>query len=195
LEENLVTVGIKLADGKATSAGDPTKGIRQPKGRAQQIVEGEDMAVVGGNHEVALLPRRRSCWSCVGIDQRAQDFREHGLCRPLLASDHQQWIGAALLQRGQQPCHHQHEFIWRCKIQQCSEAFDRSASLRYRERQHASGATESDRWRGHDLPSVRPYLDGSPLRIGKVEIDATVMFGDPDVNRAFRAVKLGARLE
>jgi hypothetical protein len=33
------------------------------------------------------------------------------------------------------------------------------------------------------------------LRIGKVEIDATVMFGDPDVNRAFRAVKLGARLE
>jgi hypothetical protein len=38
-------------------------------------------------------------------------------------------------------------------------------------------------------------LDGSPFFVGKVEIDAAVVFGDADVNRALRSVKLGARLE
>ena len=45
------------------------------------------------------------------------------------------------------------------------------------------------------MPSVRPYLDGTPIFVGEVEIDAAVVFGEPDVNRALRSVKLGARLE
>ena len=48
---------------------------------------------------------------------------------------------------------------------------------------------------GDDLPSVRPYLDGSPIVVGEVEIDAAVVFGDSDVNRTLRGVKLGARLK
>src|SRR4029450_5290787 len=153
------------------------------------------MDIVCSNHEVALFARRRSRWSCIGVNQRPQDFREHGLCRPLLASDHQQWIGAALLQGGQQPRHHQHEFIWRWKIEECCEGFDRSASLRNWKWQHAGGGTEGERWGGADLPSVRPYLDGSPIFVGEVEIGAAIMFSDADVNRAVRGGKLGARLE
>ena len=45
------------------------------------------------------------------------------------------------------------------------------------------------------MPSVRPYLDGSPIFVGKIKIYAAVVFGDADVNRALRGVKLGARLE
>ena len=67
--------------------------------------------------------------------------------------------------------------------------------LRNRKRQHAGGTTEPDRRRGNDLPSVRPYLDGSPIFVGEVEIGVTVVFGDSDVNRALRGVKLGARLK
>src|SRR6516225_4654638 len=153
------------------------------------------MAIVGGNHEVALFARRRSRWSCIGINQRAQNFREHGLCRSLLACDDQHWIGTAPLQGGQQPRDHQHEFIWRWKIEECCEGFDRSASLRNRKRQHASGTTEPDRWGGDDLPSVRPYLDGPPIFVGEVEIGVAVVFSDSGVNRALRGVKLGARLK
>ena len=54
---------------------------------------------------------------------------------------------------------------------------------------------EPNRWRGDDLPSVRPYLDGPPIFVGKVAIGVTVVFSDSDVNRALRGVKLGARLE
>jgi hypothetical protein len=85
--------------------------------------------------------------------------------------------------------------MWLWKIMKCCEGFDRSSSLRNRKRQHAGGTTEPDRWRGDDLPSVRPYLDGSPILVGKIEIGAAVVFSDPDVNRALRGVKLGARLE
>src|SRR4029077_12403779 len=95
--------------------------------------------------DVAALAQRwsrHSRWSYIGINQ--QDFRDHGLRRPLLASDGQQWIGAARLQGGQQPRHHQHEFIWPWKIEECCERFDRSASLRNRKRQHAGGTTEPD---------------------------------------------------
>jgi len=52
------------------------------------------------------------------------------------------------------------------------------------------GSVESD-----DLPSVPPYLDDSPIFVGEVEIGAAVVFGDADVNRTFRRVKLGARLK
>src|SRR5262249_57693098 len=52
-----------------------------------------------------------------------------------------------------------------------------------------------NRWRGDDLPSIRPYLDGLPIFVGKIEIGAAVVFSDPDVNRALRGIKLGARLE
>jgi hypothetical protein len=52
-----------------------------------------------------------------------------------------------------------------------------------------------DRWRGNDLPSVRPYLDCSPIFVGEVDIGAAVVFSDPNVNRALRGIKLGARFE
>jgi hypothetical protein len=110
----------------------------------------------------------------------------------VLAGDHQQWIGSGLLQGRQQPRHHQHEFIWRWKIEERCEGFDRSASLRNRKRQHAGGTTKPDRWRCDDLPPVRPYLDGSPILVGEIEIGAAVVFSDPDMNRALRRVKLGA---
>src|SRR5262249_38838729 len=50
-------------------------------------------------------------------------------------------------------------------------------------------------WRRDDLPSVRPYLDGSPIFVGEVEIGAAVAFSHAHVNRALRGVKLGARLD
>ena len=45
------------------------------------------------------------------------------------------------------------------------------------------------------MPSVQPYLDGSPIFVGEVEIGAAVVFSEADVNRPLRGVKLGARLE
>jgi hypothetical protein len=65
------------ATGKLPPTGEPTKGIRGPGTQAGQIVEGED--VVGGNREVAAFARRCSGRSCIWINERAQDFHEHGL--------------------------------------------------------------------------------------------------------------------
>jgi hypothetical protein len=61
--------------------------------------------------------------------------------------------------------------------------------VRNRKRQHPGSTTEPDRWRSDDLPSVRPYLDGSPIFVGEIEIDAAVVFSDADVYRALRGVK------
>jgi hypothetical protein len=68
LEEHLITVCIKLTNGKTTPTGEPAKGIGEPGRQAGQIIEGEDMAIVGGNHEVALFARKRFRRSCVGIN-------------------------------------------------------------------------------------------------------------------------------
>ena len=42
---------------------------------------------------------------------------------------------------------------------------------------------------------MRPYLDCSPIFVGEVDIGAAVVFSDPNVNRALRGIKLGARFE
>ena len=70
-------------------------------------------------------------------------------------------------------------------------ALTRSASLRNRKRQHAGDTTEPDRWGGDDLPSVRPYLDGSRQSLSATSrLSVAVVFSDSGVNRALRGVKL-----
>src|SRR5215468_7306286 len=44
-------------------------------------------------------------------------------------------------------------------------------------------------------PAIRPALSGRLANLCRRGRDITVVFGDSDVNRAFRGVKLGARLK
>ena len=66
------------------------------------------MAIVGGDEEIALLAGQRPGRGSIRINQRPQHLREHGLRRALLARYHQEGIGAAVTQRGQQPTRDKH---------------------------------------------------------------------------------------
>jgi hypothetical protein len=61
------------------------------------------MAVVGGDEEIALVPRQGPDRGSIGIDQRPQYLRKHRLGRPLLARDYQKRVRAAMAESVQQP--------------------------------------------------------------------------------------------
>ena len=59
-----------------------------------------------------------------------------------------------------------------------------------------AGCSAKAHWRAiDDPPSVGSNLDGAPMLIGEIKIDAARMLRDADVDRPLRAIKLGARLE
>src|SRR5262245_36761934 len=54
-------------------------------GQAEQIIEGKDMRIVGGDHEVAFFARECPHRSYVRVDQSLEELRKNGLGRALLA--------------------------------------------------------------------------------------------------------------
>ena len=111
VEQHLVLVGVELADREAAAARQPAKRVGEPRRQGGQIVKCQHMAVVGGDEEIALFARQGPHRGGIGIDQRPQHLREHGLGRALLARDHQQRIGTAVTQRRQQPSRDKDEIV------------------------------------------------------------------------------------
>ena len=109
LEQRFILIGIKPANRKAATAGEPAQRIRGPGRQIRQIVEGKQVASIGGDEEIALFTRGRPDRCHVGIDQGPQHFGEHRLGRPLLAGERQDRGGAAVPQRSQQPGDDQNE--------------------------------------------------------------------------------------
>ena len=109
VEQYFVLIGIKLAHREAAAGGEPAERVGNPGGQARHVVEGEDMAIAGGDEQVAILARQGAQGRGVRIEQRPQDRREGGLRRSLLARQHDHRIGAAIAQAGQHPGDHQNE--------------------------------------------------------------------------------------
>jgi hypothetical protein len=60
MEEDFILVMNNCRNAKRP-AGEAAK-ASEPGWQAGQVVEGEDMSIVGGDHEIALLARQRSRW-------------------------------------------------------------------------------------------------------------------------------------
>jgi hypothetical protein len=74
LKQNLVLVGLELADRKAAAARKAAQGIGDPMWKIGQIVESQEMAIAGGDEQIAFFPRYRPDRRRVGVDQRPEDF-------------------------------------------------------------------------------------------------------------------------
>ena len=81
------------------------------------------------------------------------------------------------------------------KIEEGLQGFDRSAALRYRQRQHTRGSTEPH-WRASEhSPAVGANRNGAPMLIGKIKIEPASMLGDARIDRALGTIKLRAGFE
>jgi hypothetical protein len=60
----------------------------------------------------------------------------------------------------------------------------------YGQRRYPGRPTETHWWAFDHLPSVRSDVDGPPLLVSEVEINASAMFRDADVDLTFGAVEL-----
>ncbi len=156
VEQHLVLIGIELAHREAAAGGKPAKRVGNPGGQARHIVEGEHMAVAGGDEQVAILARQGPQGRGVRIEQRPQDRREGGLRRTLLARQHDHRIGTAIAQARERPGDHQHEIGVGLHVEERAQRLDRSAAHRDRHRLHAGqrgGSAPADcrsrasRWR------------------------------------------------
>src|SRR6516162_4324408 len=77
LKQYLVCVGVELAQPEARARGEPAKRVRERVRQAGQIVEGKDVRIARGNHEVAFLARERPYRRNVWVDQRLEQLRKH----------------------------------------------------------------------------------------------------------------------
>jgi hypothetical protein len=66
LEKDLLIVGIELPHREAAPAREPTERIREPGGQAGEVVKCQQITVVGGNHQLAFLPRQRPHGATLG---------------------------------------------------------------------------------------------------------------------------------
>src|SRR6516165_1780000 len=81
------------------------------------------------------------------------------------------------------------------KIEVWAQSVDRSASLRYRQRQHPGRATEAHRRASDHAPAFGANHNRAPMLIGKVKIETAGMLSDADIDRPFGAIKLRACFE
>jgi hypothetical protein len=98
-------------------------------------------------------------------------------------------------QRAQQPCRDEDEIAPVRQIEQGRELFERSATLRHRERQHARRPAEAHRRLRHDPPAVRTDLGRPPGGVGEIEVDVALVLGGADMDHPLRALELRPRLE
>ena len=111
MKQNLLVVGIELPHSEAAAARQPAKRIGKPKRQAGEIIEGEEMAVVSRDHQLAFLAGECSHRRGVRIDQGPEQFGKNGLRRALLARYCQQRIRAAEPECCQKPSNNQNEVV------------------------------------------------------------------------------------
>jgi len=74
-----------LAHGEAAAGGEPAERVGNPRWQTRYIVEGEHMAVAGGDEQVTIFARQGPQWRGIWIEQRPQNRREARFGRSLLA--------------------------------------------------------------------------------------------------------------
>src|ERR1700730_3598471 len=75
LEQHLCIVGVELTNRETATACKPAECIGEPGGQSGQIIECEQMPIVGGNHQFAFLAWERSDRRHIGIDQCPEELR------------------------------------------------------------------------------------------------------------------------
>src|SRR5262249_56672734 len=65
----LLLIGVELTDGETTASREPAERIGEPVGQAGEIIECEQVAVVGCNHQLAFLARKGPYGGHIGVDQ------------------------------------------------------------------------------------------------------------------------------
>jgi hypothetical protein len=113
----------------------------------------------------------------------------------LLAGDHKQGIGAAGTEGGQQPGADQDKFVLVPQIEERRQLGERSTTLRDRQGQQSSWPAKVHRRLADHLPSVRTDVHRTPACVREIEINVTIVLGDPDMDGPFGAIKLRPRLE
>ena len=115
VEQHLVLIGIQLAHGEAAAGRETAERVGNPRRQARHVVEGQHMAVGGGDEQVAVLARQGAQGRGVGIEQRPKDRarrstspiparptarspdRDHDCARTASAQDdHQHEVGIGL---------------------------------------------------------------------------------------------------
>jgi hypothetical protein len=69
-----ININIELSDGEAAAGCEPAEGVGEPNGQAREIVECEQVAVIGGNRQLTFFARERPHGGGVGIDQRLEQL-------------------------------------------------------------------------------------------------------------------------
>lgn len=115
---------------------------------------------------------------------------EDGLCGALLARYRQKGIRTACSQCRQQPGDDQHEVVPARKIEKRIKRRNGPTSFGHGQWQYPGRPAEAHWWAFDHPPSVRSDVDGPPLLISEVEINASAMFRDADVDLTFLAIEL-----
>jgi hypothetical protein len=102
VEKHFLGVGVQLAGAEAAAGRKPAQRVRQIAVHARQIVKGDDVRGLGGDHQVALILGAASGGGACGVDQAAQDPRGGAFGAALLAGQDQDRIGAAGMQTADQ---------------------------------------------------------------------------------------------
>ena len=58
VEQHLVLIGVELAHREAAAGREPAERVGNPRRQARHVVEGQHMAVAGGDEQVAILARQ-----------------------------------------------------------------------------------------------------------------------------------------
>src|SRR5262245_56062622 len=72
---------------------------------------------------------------------------------------------------------------------------ERSAAFGKRKWQQSGRSAKANGRPINDPPAARCDLDGLPVRIGEVEVEAALVLGDAQIDRPFWRIELGARFE
>jgi hypothetical protein len=131
VEQNLVLIRAEFSDRKASPGREPAEAIRDPRGQAGDIVEGQYMAVIGGNEEIALLAWKRPVRRGVGVDQGLQHLCEGALGRALLAGNGENRIWPLGVKAGEHPANDEDEIGLPKNVQIGSQPVDRAARFGY----------------------------------------------------------------
>ena len=78
-KQNFVLISEQPTCRKGAAARQAAEAIRQPGRQAAEIVEGQDVAVAGGDEQLPLIARQGPHRRDAGVDQRPQELREGGL--------------------------------------------------------------------------------------------------------------------
>ena len=169
LEDDLFGVAVMLARAEAGAGRERAQGVRQPMRDLRHVVEGEDMAVAGGDDQIVLVARRQADLGLVRIDEAAQQPAKCRFGAARLAVDREDRVGSARIEASDHPSDDQLEIGLVLHIDEIAQLLlDQAALFGQRQRAYVRRADKLDRRPIDDAPTMRRHLDSTPLRISEI---------------------------